>query len=143
MKNKRTRAIQSRIAKQKQAVLETLIKVPIVEQACQQSDISRSTYYRWREQDIEFALAADKAVAEGVDLTNDHAEGKLLLGVREGQFANIAFWLKHRHPAYSPKLEIKGTINQRIETLSSEQEALVRKALELALNMTKGEQKDA
>jgi hypothetical protein len=41
--------------------------------ACRAQRISRQTYYRWREEDPEFAAAADDAIEAGTDVLEDIA----------------------------------------------------------------------
>jgi hypothetical protein len=59
------------IDKDKKAILNRLSKMPIVEIACKQVGIPRSTYYRW---DKNFANACDEAVERSADVVNDTAE---------------------------------------------------------------------
>lgn len=114
----------------KQDLLEKFRKIPIVQIACEKSGVSRATYYRWRKDDEPFANAADEALHEGALMINDMAESQLLAAIRDGNMTGIIFWLKHRHKAYSTKVEVEATVRSLV--LTPEQEALVRKALTLA-----------
>ena len=129
---KRKRTIKVRITKKRQEFLEQIKKTPIVQIACEKSGISRATIYRWREARKEFAEAMDKALQEGKFLVNDVAESQLMASIRERNMAAIIFWLKHHHKEYVPKIKIDAQINHITETLTPEQEALVREALRLA-----------
>jgi ACT domain-containing protein len=116
----------------KEKLLERLRKTPIIEVACKQADIPRSTYYRWRKEDQEFEVACVEAIEQGASLINDLAESQLISAIKDKNITAILYWLKHRHPAYTSRLELSGTLNHEAEVLNSEQEALVLKALELA-----------
>lgn len=87
----------------KKKLLEELEKIPIVQYACQKVGISRSTYYRWIEDDKKFSSDADDAQQKGVEIINDMAESKIINKVQEGQFTAITFWLKHNHSRYRSK----------------------------------------
>ena len=131
MKNKNKTAIEKRQEKIKESLLEKLKETPIVEIVCKKTGISRATYYRWRKESPKFANQADDALTEGVNLINDMAESQLMAAIREKNMTGIIFWLKNRHFAYSTKVEITAKIKQSDEQLTPEQEAIVRKALEL------------
>lgn len=113
----------------KQFLLE-LAKVPIVQVACEKAGLSRNTVYRWRKEDKEFEKKMDQAIADGVALVNDMSESQLLTLIKEKNFPAVRFWLNKRHPAYKDKIEV--TRVGTIEELTPEQEATVRKALEMA-----------
>tara|TARA_B100000745_G_C19822606_1_gene271767 strand:- start:41 stop:439 length:399 start_codon:yes stop_codon:yes gene_type:complete len=110
--------------------LEELRKVPIVQVACEKAGVSRNTVYRWKREDKDFAKQFDEALADGVEFVNDMSESQLLQLIKEKNFSAVRFWLNKRHPAYKDKLEVTRTGD--IEELSPEQEATVRKALEMA-----------
>ena len=127
-----TESIEIRQTKDKELLLEQLKKTPIVQVACQKVGVGRATYYRWRKEDNEFAKAADSALQEGSLLVNDMAESQLLSAIRDKNLGAIIFWLKSHHPAYTTKMEVTAQLKSQDETLTSEQEALVTKALQLA-----------
>lgn len=122
--------LQDRTAINRQLMLEQLQKTPVVQVCCEKLGIARSTYYRWRDESPEFAKQADKAMAEGVALINDLTESQLLSAIKDRNISAIFYWLNHRHSAYSNKLEITAKVKD--EALTSEQEALIKKALEHA-----------
>lgn len=130
MENNQT-AIQKRIDKNQELLIEQLKKTPIIQIACEKVGIGRATYYRWRKENEEFAKLADEAIAEGNALVNDMAESQLMAAIRDKNLTAIIFWLKHHHPRYATKVEITGHIKHE-EQLTPEQEALVMKALKLA-----------
>lgn len=133
--------LQDRTAINRKLMLEQLQKTPIVQVCCEKLNISRSTYYRWRDESPEFAKQADKALAEGVALINDLTESQLLSAIKNGNISSIFYWLNHRHSAYSNKLEVTTKVDK--ETLTAEQEELIKKALEHASLIVKGGQNDA
>ena len=132
--------VQDRTAVNRQLMIEQLRKTPIVQVACEKTSVARSTYYRWREEDPEFAKQADKALAGGVALVNDMAESQLLSAIRDRNISAIFYWLNHRHSAYSNKLEITAKVKN--EVVTPEQAELIKKALENANLIMKGEDYD-
>ncbi len=114
---------------QEQFLLE-LAKVPIVQVACEKTDLSRNTIYRWRKEDVSFAKKMDQALADGVALVNDMGESQLLTLIKEKNFPAVRFWLNKRHPAYKDKIEV--TTKEDIEALTPSQAKIVRRALKLA-----------
>lgn len=116
--------------KYSQQFLKELRKVPIVQVACEKTGVSRNSVYRWKREDKAFAKQFDGALADGVEFVNDMSESQLLQLIKDKNFSAVRFWLNKRHPAYKDKLEV--TRAGDIEELSPEQEATVRKALELA-----------
>jgi hypothetical protein len=114
--------------KEKQLLLEQLKKTPIIQIACEKIGLGRTTYYRWRQADSKFALAADTAIFDGCLLINDMAESQLISAIRDKNFPAIVYWLKHHHPTYANRLEITAQLKQS-EELTPEQEVIVREAL--------------
>ena len=107
-----------------------LAKVPIVQVACEKTDISRNSVYRWRKEDKVFLKKMDTALAEGVALVSDMSETQLLTLIKEKSFPALSFWLRHRNNNYKNKLEI--TTKEEDEQLSPSQAKAVREALKLA-----------
>lgn len=128
--------LQDRTQQNRQLMVEQLKKTPVVQIACEKVGVARSTFYRWKDEDPKFAKEADEALAEGVSLINDMAESQLLSAIRDRNISAIFYWLNHRHSAYSNKLEITAKVKD--ETLSPEQEELIKKALEHASLIMKG-----
>jgi len=116
----------------KKLILEQLEKTPIVQTACEKVDIGRSTYYRWRKEDNQFAQKADKALLKGKLLVNDLAESKLMSQIRDNELSAIKFWLRNNHPRYARKLDINANLNHQTDELTNDQKEMVRKALQLA-----------
>lgn len=129
MNNKSSQlTVKDRIKTDQDLLLEQLKKTPIVQIACEKTGTGRSTYYRWRDEDKEFAKRADEALQEGSLLVNDMAESQLLSAVRDKNMTAIIFWLKHHHKAYANRLEISA-VKPEEEVLTPEQEQLIQKAL--------------
>ena len=127
-----SKMIEKRQTKSKLVILEQIKKVPIVQVACEKSGVGRATYYRWRQEDEQFAKEADEALTAGSLLVNDMAESQLMSAIRDKNLTAIIFWLKHHHAKYATRVEVTAQLKNMDEKLSSEQEALVTKALQLA-----------
>ena len=93
--------------RKKQLLLRELTNMPIVEVACKRTNISRATYYRWRNEDEEFKENSDRALQDAVELMSDMAESQLLNSVKEGNMTGIIFWLKNHREAYSNKVAVR------------------------------------
>lgn len=132
-------ATDIRKAEQKQQLIDQLKKVPVIQIACEKLGISRMTYYRWHKDDEEFAEAADTALAEGSGLVNDLAESQLLSAIKNSNMTAIIFWLKHHHKAYATKVEVTTKLQQPLDALTPEQQAVVEQALQLAGLTTESE----
>lgn len=91
----------------KKRFLEALRDNHIVLAACRKVDVSKTSYYRWRQEDPEFAKAADEAIAEGIELVNDAAESNIITAIKNKDKEASKFWLKSRHPAYAAKVRIE------------------------------------
>lgn len=116
--------------------LEQLRKVPIVLVACEKSGLSRNSVYRWRKEDEVFRKEMETALKEGEEFVNDMSESQLLTMIKDGEWAAISFWLRHRNPKFRDKVEVITTSEQE-EVLNSEQQKLVRNAMEFVSKITK------
>ena len=123
--------IIQRQKKEKDLIIENLKKIPIIEVACNKSGIGRTSFYRWRKEDVEFGRLVDEAIDEGVKFINDMAESQLLTAIKDGNISAIFYWLNHRHNSYGNKIEI--TTNNRLkdEPLTDEQKEAMKVALGL------------
>jgi len=130
MKAKQRQTVNTRIQKDRQKFLEILEKNPVIQIAIDHSGISKATFYRWRDADKEFAQKVEAALTEGNSLISDIAIAQLISVIKEKNLGAIKFWLQNHHPDYAEKLHITAEIEQEV-SLSPEQEALVRRALEL------------
>ncbi len=80
--------------------LEELERTPIISIACEKSNISRNTFYRWMKEDKNFSLLANESLKRGIDLVNDVAESNILNGIKNQDRKSTEYWLSHRHPVY-------------------------------------------
>ncbi len=116
----------------KKRLLLQLTKTPIVEAACKQIGLPRSTYYRWRKEDEAFLSKCDETIELSIGRINDLAESQLINAIKQQHMGAITFWLKHHHRSYRNRLEIDATISAVQQELSPEQAELVARALKLA-----------
>jgi len=114
---------------QKQLLLDHLRQMPIIELACKKTGIGRSTFYRHKKEDKEFAKAVEEAIETGESFITDLSETQLINLIRDGNFQSIQLWLKHHHKKYAEKLDITANVNIKEEPLTPEQKELVKKAL--------------
>jgi hypothetical protein len=103
-KNPKLNQVDAKTAAMKAAVLESLTKMPIVASAVKSAGVGRATYYKWRQQDAEFAAHADAAIAEGRRLVNDIALSKLLEHISNGHLTALIWWLKNNHPWFTERI---------------------------------------
>lgn len=134
-------AIQERIAKDKLTVLDALNKSSgIVATACKAAGISRFTFYKWYNEDKDFAEKVDDVK----ELQKDFAEALILKKMKEGDTAMIIFYAKTqmKDRGYSERVEHTGangepllkTTEIDINKLTEEQRKLLLSIGEQALN---------
>jgi len=116
----------------KSNLLKQLEKTPIIEAACKQVGLPRSTYYRWRKEDESFAEICDETIELSVGRVNDLAESQLINAIKDRNMSAITFWLKHHHPSYRNRIELNANINSIQQELTPEQASSVARALKLA-----------
>lgn len=119
-------------AADKKKLLQRLVKTPIVEVACTQANVPRSTYYRWRKSDPAFADACDEALEESNGRINDLAESQLIAAIKDQNMTAITFWLRHHHKMYEPRIKVDASVRNESQELSAEQAELVSQALKYA-----------
>jgi len=68
--------------------------------ACSRVGVGRSTYYRWRQENITFRLKADEAIRIGRENITDLAESKLVKNISDGNQRAIEFQLRHNDSRY-------------------------------------------
>ncbi len=132
MKNKQEAIIEKRKSQDKELLIEQLKKAPIIQIACEKCGVSRSTFYRWRFEDLDFATKTDAAIKEGMSLITDMAESQLVSAIKDRNLTGIIFWLKTHHKDYKNNLELSGKVELDNRILTSEQQKLIEKAMKLA-----------
>lgn len=132
MNEKQKQTIDIRIEKNKKKILEILERTPVIQVACERAGIGRSTLYRWKNEDEEFAKKVDKAMGEGTELVNDMAVSQLISAIKDKNMGAIRFWLQNNDARYTNKLEVSANVRREEIELTPEQEVIVRRALELA-----------
>lgn len=106
MERKGAEATAQRIAKKKEEVLEYLREsLGIVSYACEKANISRMTFYNYKDSDIDFANAVEEIGEKAVDI----AESKLLSQINDDNLTAIIFYLKTKGKkrGYVEQQEIK------------------------------------
>lgn len=116
----------------KKNLIEQLKKMPIIQIACDRTNVARSSFYRWKIEDKKFAKEADMAILEGEALITDMSQSQLISLINDRNFQALQLWLRHHHPKYTNKVEVTAQFKDPDEKLSPEQEAIVKKALRLA-----------
>ncbi|KKQ49490.1 MAG: hypothetical protein US68_C0014G0003 [Candidatus Shapirobacteria bacterium GW2011_GWE1_38_10] len=125
--------IQKRQKEERTALIENLKRMPIIQIACEKTGVSRATFYRWKNSNNKFSHQVDEALKESVEMVNDMAEAKLIASIKEGNMTALIYWLKHRHRAYSNKVELSGSLTHVSGEISEEYKELISKALRIAL----------
>lgn len=116
----------------KKKLLVQLAKTPIIEAACKQVGLPRSTYYRWRKEDEAFAEACDETIELSIGRINDLAESQLINAIKDRNMSAITFWLKHHHKSYETRVKVDALVEHEMQELTPEQEQLISRALTLA-----------
>lgn len=120
-----------RQAKQKEAIIEHLQKLPIVSAVCEKIGIGRATFYRWKSEDKIFQKNIDDALLNGCCLVNDLAEANILNQIKDQNLTAAIFWLKNHHKTYRDRIEVSAKRDEDDE-LTPEEEKAVEEALKLA-----------
>jgi hypothetical protein len=126
--NQYRKTVNERLKQDKELMLKTLREMPIIAVCCEKTNIGRTTFYNWRK-DKEFRRLSDEAMKSGDDFLNDMAKSQLVSLMRDQNWPTIKYYLDHRHPEYMPK----ETMTTRNESLTKEEEAVVRQALKLVV----------
>lgn len=115
---KRKATISKRQKIQREIFLTELRKNSVIAVACQKAGISRSTAYRWMNEDSEFTNIVEEAISEGRAIINDMAESVLMKKIREENLAAAKFWLTHNNERYRPWRNSYSGINDYREVQS-------------------------
>lgn len=135
--------IERRTLEQQNHVIEILEKIPIVSVACKRANISRATFYRWKEENLEFKARADKAIKEGDLVIGDLAESKLIENIHNGNMTALIFWLKSRNAKFMDKRHIIADVrNETLAPLHPAVEKRINDAFELFEKKAKEAEKE-
>lgn len=123
-------AVDIKIKKQKEVLLEHLRTVPIVEVACKKGGISRATFYRWCSDDEEFKTEVENAKVDGVENINDMSEAQLISLIRDKKYPAVQFWLRNNHHRFmsEDKRDLIRKVQKKTE-LNLHQKELLKEAL--------------
>lgn len=131
MDEKEPNTIEERQEKDKQALIEALKEMPIIQIACKKSGVSRATYYRWRNEDRKFKRQSEAAMEQGFEYVNDMSESQVVALIREKKLPAITLWLRHHHQRYGAKTK-NYPVLATIEDLTPEENKIMLEALALA-----------
>ena len=134
MNEKQRKTLDSRIARDKEKVLESLRKLPVVHAACGRAGVSKATFYRWKSEDDDFAANADAALSDGKELVTDAALSQLITAVKSGNMTAVKAWLSTYHADFKTKVEVGGTIQIEHE-LSPEKKKWLEEAVRYAASL--------
>lgn len=84
----------------KAKILQELENAPIIWVAAKKAKVSRSTLYRWMDEDYDFKQEVEGAVEKGRDSINDLAESKIISMINKSDFPATKFWLQNNHENY-------------------------------------------
>lgn len=86
----------------RQKIIEELRKTPIVEIACKNAGVGRTTFYDWIKRNQRFRAQVEEAMLVSRESVNDLAEARMIGKIKEGSFKETRFWLEHNSPIYMP-----------------------------------------
>ena len=115
MATTKNKNVQTRIAKQKEDMLAILVNtMGIVYSACMKAGITRSTFYKWINEDNVFA----EAVSDIKEQQKDFCESKILQKMQDGDSTMLIFYAKTqmRDRGYGDKREIVGKDGEALNT---------------------------
>ena len=128
-KNEYRKTVNERLKKDKELMLKALREMPIIAVACEKASVGRTTFYSWRKNNKEFLRLSDEAMKNGEEFLNDMAKSQLVSLMKDKYWPPIKYYLEHRHPEYIEKDYTK----VKTESLTKEQQTLVRQALKFVV----------
>lgn len=123
--------IEERQGETKQALIEILKEMPVIQVACKKVGIGRATYYRWLKEDNGFARLAKEALSEGVEYINDMSESQVIQLIKDKKMPAITLWLKNNSPRYGKKTATRGP-DLSLPELTPAEERIFQQALALS-----------
>jgi hypothetical protein len=113
--------------KDKAKIIEKLQEIPIITLAVQQVGIPRSTYYRWRQIDFEFARKCDEAASVGIEHIVDLAQMTVIQKIKDGDLNAARYVLDRLDVRYRPNR--RNDIEEQVSApLSEEAQRYLAKA---------------
>lgn len=109
-------AVEERQENEKQALLDVLREMPIIQIACRKTGVSRSSFYRWRREDKGFRQRSGEAMAQGVEFINDLSEAQIITLIREKKMPAITLWLKHNNERYGAKIRSHALVSELLNS---------------------------
>lgn len=88
-------------SKQEETFLEQIRMIPNISLACEKTDLSRNTIYRWCKEDQGFKERLDDALKTGTESVSDLAESKLIAHINNGSMRAIEYWLDNNKNNYA------------------------------------------
>ena len=83
-------------------MLAELRKNSVMTVACQKAGVSRSTVYRWMDNEPEFKNMIYEAISEGRETINDMAESVIIKKIRSEHLGAAKYYLSHNNDRYQP-----------------------------------------
>lgn len=114
----------------KKDFLQKLREVPVVQYACDELNISRNTFYRWRKSDQKFCKAAEEALVEGEAYVNDMTEAQLISLIQDKNWNAMSFWLRTRNPKFTTKIDVNAEVQNINLEYSPEEKEQVDQVIE-------------
>ncbi len=107
------------------ALVKELEKNYLLQRACSKLGLTRSTVYRWMQEDPAFAAELRAAQGIGRRYMSDYVESKLLKNVEDQNQRAIEFWLKSNNERYrTHEKALQRQIDSLKEQLRESQSAL-------------------
>lgn len=114
-------------AKVLKELVKELEKNYLFQRACNKLGFTRSTIYRWMQEDEEFAAAIRHAQLIGRRYMSDFVESKLLKNIDNQEQRAIEFWLKNNNEHYrSPETALGRKVEYLENRLRESQAALTQ-----------------
>ncbi len=110
-------------AKTVKQLVKELEKNYLLERACKRLGVTRSTVYRWMQEDVELATRIRAAQSVGRRTMSDYVESKLLKNIEGGNQRSIEFWLKSNNERYRANDKTHDRQIQKLEEKIRESEA--------------------
>ena len=107
----------------KKKLLDEMAKNGNVYLSCNKTGIGKSSYYRWRKEDLEFNHLASEAIRNGIDNNCNIAEHALMLKIKDKDINAIKYQLSHNSPRYM----LRHNKTVRIEHVVKRQEVIKNK----------------